>query len=284
MRDIVVLLPGITGSVLQKNGKDLWALSGQAFWEFSSSLSSSLQDLKLEEDDPELDDLGDGIKATRLVQDAHFVPGLVKIDGYTAVAERLKQEFNLVAGKNYFELPYDWRRDNRVAARQLKRLIQQKLPAWQEASGAGKTAKVILIAHSMGGLVARHYLEVLEGWQSCRALVTFGTPYRGSVNALNFLVNGYKKLFVDLTDVMRSFTSVYQLLPIYEMVSVDGAYRRIADLTIDTVDSKKAEHALRFHREIEAAQSMNAKDLQYQNKYLTVPSNSKFKRHQFIQK
>jgi triacylglycerol esterase/lipase EstA (alpha/beta hydrolase family) len=94
----------------------------------------------------------------------------------------------------------------------------------------------------MGGLIARYYLEVLGGWQTCRALITFGTPYRGSVNSLDFLANGYKKSFLDLTEVMRSFTSVYQLLPIYEMVNVDGQYRRIADpdLTIDNVDRAKS--------------------------------------------
>src|SRR4029434_11089128 len=32
------------------------------------------------------------------------------------------------------------------------------------------------------------------GWRDCRALITFGTPYRGSANALNYLANGYKKL------------------------------------------------------------------------------------------
>lgn len=270
MRDIVILIPGITGSVLQKDGKDLWALSGQAFCNFAASLGTSLKNLKLEDDDPDADDIGDGIKATRLVQDAHFVPGLVKIDGYSTVSERLKQEFNLAEGSNYFELPYDWRRDNRVAARKLERLVQQKLSAWQESRGSNRSAKVILIAHSMGGLVARHYLEVLGGWQTCRALITFGTPYRGSVDALGFLANGYKKLFLDLTEVMRSFTSIYQLLPIYEMVNVDDEYRRIEDLTIDKVDQGKAQDALDFHRMIESAQLVNAKEALYEN-YLTIP-------------
>jgi hypothetical protein len=32
MRDIVVLLPEITGSVLQKDGKELRVISGQAAW------------------------------------------------------------------------------------------------------------------------------------------------------------------------------------------------------------------------------------------------------------
>jgi hypothetical protein len=30
MRDVVILLPGITGSILQKDGSDIWALSGRA--------------------------------------------------------------------------------------------------------------------------------------------------------------------------------------------------------------------------------------------------------------
>jgi triacylglycerol esterase/lipase EstA (alpha/beta hydrolase family) len=53
----------------------------------------------------------------------------------------------------------------------------------------------------MGGLISRYYLEVLEGWRDCRALVTFGTPYRGAVDAVNYLANGYKQLFVELTEV-----------------------------------------------------------------------------------
>jgi hypothetical protein len=204
MRDIVVLLPGITGSVLQKDSKDLWAISGQAAWSALAGLGSSLEQLKLEEDDPEVDDLGDGIRATRLIADAHLVPGLVKIDGYSGISRLINDNFKVIQGNiddnrpaNFFEFPYDWRRDNRVAARKLKRLIDQRLPQWREYCGA-KDAKVILLAHSMGGLIARYYLEVLEGWCDCKALVTFGTPYRGSVKALNLLGNGYKKLFIDL--------------------------------------------------------------------------------------
>ena len=82
----------------------------------------------------------------------------------------------------------------------------------------------------VAGLVAGHYFEVLEGWRDCRALVTFGTPHRGSVNAIDTLANGFKKLFLDLTETMRSFKSVYQLLPIYEAVKVDDTYHRAAEL------------------------------------------------------
>ncbi|MCC0178738.1 lecithin--cholesterol acyltransferase [Waterburya agarophytonicola K14] len=279
MRDIIVLLPGILGSSLQKDGRDLWNISGQAISDFVKNLrkGNNLQHLKIKNDDPTLDDLGDGIKATSLMQDFHFLPGFWKIDGYTKIADSISKEFNVTLGENYFEFPYDWRRDNRVAARKLEKLMNLKLSQWRESSGA-KNAKVILIAHSMGGLVSRYYLEKLGGWQNCRALITFGTPYRGSVQALDYLANGYKGIFGDLTEVVRSLTSTYQLLPIYKMVKIGDDYHRIAEianipnlLTREGESKNEAEKALEFHREIEAAQKLNAQEEDYQNNFVTIP-------------
>jgi hypothetical protein len=114
------------------------------------------------------------------------------------------------------------------------------------------------------GLVARYYLEVLEGWLKCKALVTLGTPYRGSVDAVNFVANGYKQIFLELTDVVRSFTSVYQLMPIYEIINVGGKYQRVAETDgIPNLDKKLAEKGLAFHREIEDAVNQHRKNNQY---------------------
>jgi pimeloyl-ACP methyl ester carboxylesterase len=152
---------------------------------------------------------------------------------------------------NFIEFPYDWRLDNRIHARRLAALVEDRLHEWRRHSG-NPQARVILVAHSMGGLIARHYLEVLEGWRSCRALITFGTPYRGSLNALNFLANGYKKLFVDLTAAMRSFPSVHQLLPIYKALRLGEDYVRVAETrNVPGVDVNLAKDALIFHPEIE---------------------------------
>lgn len=278
MRDIVVILPGITGSVLQKDGKDIWAVSEQSLWQALTSLGNSFQDLKLNGDDPHAEDLGDGIKATRLVADAHLIPGLVKIDGYTTLSRLINENFEVVQGNifqndkpaNFFEFPYDWRRDSRANARLLKRLLDKQLKLWRESQN--KDAKVILLGHSMGGLVARYYIEVLEGWRDCKALFTFGTPYRGSLNAVNFLANGYKKLFLDLTEVMRSLTTVYQLLPIYEMVKVGNKYQRIAETAnLPNIVPEKAKDALAFHREIETAVNSHNQDEEYRNSHKTIP-------------
>jgi len=281
MKDLIIILPGVLGSVSQKDGKDLWAVSGQALWQVLTKSGETIHNLKLAQDDPNTESLGDGIRATSLIQDTHLIPGFWKIDGYTQTARLITDNFDVTPGDiysdpddkaaNFYQFPYDWRRDNRANARILKRLIDKRLKCWREKSGAAD-AKVILMAHSMGGLVSRYYLEVLEGWQDSRALFTFGTPYRGSPKAVNFLANGYKQLFLDLTDVMRSLTSIYQLLPIYKAINVNGDYHRIAELdNLPNIDKLKAQDALAFHREIEAAVERHRQDEQYRTSFTVVP-------------
>lgn len=279
MNDMIVLLPGIMGSVLQKDGVDLWALSGQSILRTITSLGARLQQLVLVDDDYESDDLGDGIRATALMPDARIIPGLWKLDGYSKISRTIRETFDVTAGSvdgmspaNFYELPYDWRRDNRVAARQLKRLIDRQLPVWRDER-KDPDAKVIILAHSMGGLVARHYLEVMEGWASCRMLVTMGTPYRGSVKALEYLANGYKNVLVDLTDAVRSFTSIYQLLPIYRTVLVDGVFKHIEDVDdIPYVDNERARAARKFHLDIVQKVSEHSdKKGAYASDFQTIP-------------
>jgi len=281
LKDLVVILPGILGSVLQKDGKNLWAVSGQAVGQIFTNSEQTFQNLKLGQDNPEAESLGDGVRATALIQDTHLIPGLWKIDGYTKTASLITDNFDVTPGDiyndpddkaaNFYQFPYDWRRDNRANARILKKLIDKRLKCWREKSGASD-AKVILMAHSMGGLVSRYYLEVLEGWQDSRALFTFGTPYRGSLKAVNFLANGYKQMFLDLTEVMRSLTSVYQLLPIYKVININGEYHRIAEIdNLPNIDGLKPQDALAFHREIEAAVEQHLKDERYLKSFRTVP-------------
>src|SRR5262245_43468345 len=204
----------------------------------------------------------------RLVNDVHLFPGLWTIDGYTKVAERLRQRLRLSPGANYYELPYDWRRDNRVAARTLQRDSAQWL---RLRRATHPDAKLVLVAHSMGGLVARYYLEVLGGWRDTRKLITFGTPYRGSLNAVDFVANGIRKAFglVDLTDLMCSFTSVHQLLPIYPCLDT-GAEKltRLEDIPIalPRLTSEQVAAARGFHREIEEAVARHHDDAAYRSR------------------
>lgn len=266
MPDVVVLLPGITGSVLRKNGNVVWGYSASSIGKALFTMGASMQDaLALPHDDPSLDDLGDGVTADALMPDLHLLPGIWKIDGYTKIADALLANFELAEGKNFFRFPYDWRRDNRVAGRKLAHASHEWLKNWRSTSGNSR-AKLILIAHSMGGLVSRYFLECLEGWKETKALITFGTPYRGSLNALDGLANGFRKGPFDLSGVARQLTALYQLLPVYECFDAgDGKLVRVGETAaIPNVDADMAASALKFHREIEAAVTSNRKAPQYE--------------------
>ena len=262
MPDVIVCIPGITGSVLRKNDRDVWNISGGAVLNALRSFGGSFKDLKLEEDRVDVDDI-DGITATSVIRDVHLIPGLWKVDGYTKLVEHIERKFDVKPGENFFEFPYDWRRDNRVASRQLATQARGWLDAWRRKSGNGD-AKLILVGHSMGGLVARHFIECREGWRETRMLVTIGTPYGGSLYSLGTLVNGKKIKFFDLSDLARSLTALYQLLPVYACYDGgDGKLVRAAEARIPNLDATKAKAALAFHHEIRDAVEENMKDQAY---------------------
>jgi hypothetical protein len=283
LQDLVVILPGILGSVLQKDGKELWGVSTGAIWDILISQGNALNALNVQQDDPDAENLDDGIRAVRLVDDVTIIPGFIKVDGYTHTTKMITENFaNVTQGNiyldpddrpaNLYHFPYDWRRDNRAAAKILKRLLAKRLKCWREQTG-NPNAKVILLAHSMGGLVSRYYLEVLGGWSDCKALFTFGTPYRGSLPAVDFLANGYKQAFIDLTRVMRSMTSVYQLMPRYKALKIGDEFYRIAESPVElpNIDRAKALDALNFHNSIDDAADLNQNNPIYRNSFVTCP-------------
>jgi hypothetical protein len=189
--DIVVLIPGITGSILQKDGRDVFGLTVGAGLRGLFSAGGSVRGLALADDPATVDDLEDGVTASALAPDAHLIPGLWRIDRYDKISQRLRRQQPPHRGRGLLRVPLRLAQDSRVAARRLKRQADSWLQArrldWPQA-------RLILVAHSMGGLVARYFLEVFDGWRDTRMLVTFGTPFRGSLNALDFLGSGFRKL------------------------------------------------------------------------------------------
>jgi pimeloyl-ACP methyl ester carboxylesterase len=262
--DVIVLLPGITGSALAKDGKEFWAPTPGAVLRNLITLGGALKrGLVVADDDWTVDDLGDGVTATRLMPDVHLVPGLWKIDGYGEIERFLLSTFDLKEGKNYFPFPYDWRRDNRASAKRLNRQSAQWLADWRRESGRDD-AQLVIIAHSMGGLVARYYIEALQGWVDTRALITFGTPFYGSLNALQFLLEGVQKglgpVRIDLTEALRSMRSVHQLVPSYKCVYVDGQASSPAIAQLPGWRSEWNSALTQFNNEVESAAVTNRGD------------------------
>ncbi|MFE0463673.1 hypothetical protein ACFW1A_30920 [Kitasatospora sp. NPDC058965] len=265
--DLVVLLPGITGSVLRRDGRDVWAPTPQAALTALLTLGRSVDRLALEGDDWQADDLGDGIVASRLMPEAHLLANIWKIDGYTEIETFLTRTLGLTRGDNYRPYPYDWRRDIRAAARRL--LVESRgwLKHWRQKSGNDQ-AQLVLVGHSMGGLVSRYYVEALGGWQDTKAVITFGTPFYGSLNALEFLCNGLRKrlgpFHTDLSELLRSFTSLHQLVPVYRCVyGTDGSPGTPvmpAEARLPNWQPKWSRDLLSFQSEMERAAAANRQD------------------------
>lgn len=133
--------------------------------------------------------------------------------------------------KDLFLFPYEWRASNTITAKLLKTRIE-------EIKVAAKWPKVDIVAHSMGGLVAREYIEVLGGGENVDQLITLGTPHNGAPQSYltweggefydplfvrEFIIkkifeqeaeeNGYSDIFSYVRGV--PIKSVRELLPVY---------------------------------------------------------------------
>jgi pimeloyl-ACP methyl ester carboxylesterase len=87
---------------------------------------------------------------------------------------------------------YDWRQDNARSAARLAAVVDEAL----RDTGA---RKVIIVAHSMGGLVARYYSRVLGGEAKIHQLILLASPNLGAPGAYAQLRRGlYGIYFKDL--------------------------------------------------------------------------------------
>lgn len=258
-KDVVVFIPGILGSTLAKNGTPIWGTDGQAILNMALD---GLDALALPESGSLKPDLGDEISVTGLTPNIEIVPGLWKLGGYSRISVALENLPGLFRGQNYFEFPYDWRRDNRVAARRLQVQAESWLRNWIQETQQ-PDAKLVLVVHSMGGLVARYFIECLEGWRSTRMLIAAGSPFRGSGNALDFLVNGatLPDHFSGLSrrfDPLRDIDSLYQLLPTYPFIRQrHREMQYIAEADYLPLDRERIRQGRAFHAEIEKAEASN---------------------------
>lgn len=257
VKDLVVVLPGIMGSVLARDGQELWNHTTAVIGRHALGRLRAFDALALPpgtgEEDPR-----DGVGATGLLQGLHILPGVSAIDGYGTLLGFLGRRLGLSTGTGQLlPFPYDWRLSVRHSARRLAARVEPALAAWRERSGR-PDARAVFVAHSMGGLIARYYLDVLGGGPLARSLVTIGTPYRGSVNALDSLHHGIAprlgRLSAPLTRLARSMPSLHQLLPTWPCVTgPDGSRAGLAAVPLTGTDDALVADALRLHAELDGA-------------------------------
>ncbi len=250
MNHLVVVVPGVGGSVLSRGGVPVWdAGIGDIVGLVTDAERLSLSDA------PDLIPTG-------LIASKRWLPGWTVVHGYekllAGLGQRLGGRIDLGdpaeprMNATVAAFPYDFRRSIVKSAEALQANVKLRL----EALGAGRDERrVIVLAHSMGGLVARYWLGPMEGWKCCRALITLGTPHRGAPKALDWLVNGVRVgpvRFDHATEVFRQWRSLFELLPRYQAVWDDTEDRAIYphELPIDWF-SGSAKDAFKVHERIE---------------------------------
>lgn len=116
------------------------------------------------------------------------------LDTYSRLNTTLYNEFCDRYEVVFFQ--YDWRYSNAVSANKLNTFINNK-----------EYDNVVLVAHSMGGLVAANYLKLGTDQQDkVRTLITLGTPFFGSIDMVEyFQLCRYAN---DLLDVISLYVAV----------------------------------------------------------------------------
>ncbi|HRC13997.1 MAG TPA: hypothetical protein PLX68_14050 [Dermatophilaceae bacterium] len=262
--DLVVVLPGITGSTLYRDGKAIWKPSAGAILHALVTLGGSLRSLTLPEGIGD-DHPGDGVQAGALIDDVHAIPGIwTPIKGYDLLVARLEslgyRRPTADTPGNLVPMPYDWRLSNRFTAAWMAPTIERELDRWRAQGGRNSSAQIVFVCHSMGGLVARRYAAT-HGGDHVRKIITFGTPMRGSMNAVDQLTNGAPGKLGPLrgliTNLSRSLPSLHQLLPSYACVvpdAVGGEFTHLDPGGMPHTDASMVADGLAFYAELEAAE------------------------------
>lgn len=219
----VIVVPGLFGSRLRdvNSGEERWpgALGRILFSEYRD-LALPFDSGTLEPEPGSLEPHGIAEKAVGRDFYGRILDTLENAGGYVRgrPGEAPRNE-----GRQYYVLTYDWRRGLVNSARALDDLVEQI-----RADYGNDDLGVDVVAHSMGGLVARYYArygrrDVLDdnefpvnnhGAERLRRAILLGTPNLGSLRSVIALIEGERIGFNRVPpEVIATMPSVLQLLP-----------------------------------------------------------------------
>jgi pSer/pThr/pTyr-binding forkhead associated (FHA) protein len=190
----VVFVPGLMGS-------QLW-LGSERVWPSVRGFLAKPDMFKYPSELP--------LEARGIVDEVVIVPNLIKQDQYNRLGDYLVEELGYRRGVDLFEFAYDWRQDVRLSARELGALVD-RLPV---------ATPVTIMAHSLGTLVSRYYIERLGGHKRVERAMLMGGPHHGTVKGMASLLVAPQMLPFGLMGerfrrVLATFPSCYQILPTY---------------------------------------------------------------------
>ena len=229
----MIVIPGILGSELinPKTGETVWP----------SAFRTSQEGLPIS---PDLSANRDDLVPGKIIETVKLARVLPEVYVYRDLLEALRRYAGYREGDwenpgadgyqdTFYVFPYDWRQDNVKNARELVRRIERLKSRLQRPD-----LKFNVVAHSMGGLIARYAsmygdTDLPEGagpiqptWLGAAhisKIVMIGVPNEGSADAFATLIEGYSiteglrrrvPLLNKLTAVdVVSTPSVFQLMP-----------------------------------------------------------------------
>lgn len=262
-QDAVIVVPGIMGSELidVASGRQLWGLRDPRWYVQAWTSSAGLQDLALTEDE-RAGQYG-RIRPGGLLRFPAFAPLLRGFEPYTTLLSVLRDA--ALAPTAVAKFPFDWRLPVAHTAGLLADAIEQHLASWRNHPAHleylrrfpdADPARIIIVAHSMGGLLARHICGRDDIGSLVRLVLTLGTPFYGAPKAAILLARGEGAPLPlprqRLTDLARTLPSMYHLLPVYRCVDVGDDARRLTsvDLADLGADRTLAEQAFAWHASV----------------------------------
>jgi pimeloyl-ACP methyl ester carboxylesterase len=211
----VIVVPGITATSLV----DDYPLKADQLW--SMVFNKEYERIALHPDDLRYE----------AVEPAHVVPRQL-FPIYEDLIKALRYELSSRADKPtpVFAFPYDWRMDMAATASRLGAFVDEVLARTRllhHYEGADDL-KVDLVGHSMGGLLICEYLSQYGKRSKTGKIVTIGTPFSGSIEAIVKITTGMSLLTGSEPkererEASRVTPALYQLLPSFDEAVIDAA-------------------------------------------------------------
>jgi hypothetical protein len=254
-RDAVLLIPGIMGSELvdTETSEVVWGGADLSWYVSSWTTGRSMRTLAVTE--AERAGATGRIRPTRLLRFPAAAPFLRGFEPYTDLLSGLRR----VAPHAVAEFPYDWRLSLEHNAHALARAADEHLTRWRAHPQGSADARLVLVAHSMGGLIARYFTGVLGGAPEVRITVALGTPYYGAVKAAEILNSGRGAPVLlprkRLRTLAATLPGLHDLLPSYRCLDEGAHARRLtpADVAALGGDATLAEESFASREQLLSA-------------------------------
>ena len=210
----VIVIPGITATSLV----DDYPLKADEIW--TMVFSKEYDRVALHPDDMRYE----------AVEPAHVIAGQL-FPIYNDLIKALRHELSPRADQPtpVFAFPYDWRMDVQATANKLGAFVDEVIARTRllrHYAGAADL-RVDLVGHSMGGLVITEYLAKRGRKSRVGKVVTIGTPFLGSLEAIVKITTGMSLITGPEPkererEAARVTPALYQLFPSYEGATTDA--------------------------------------------------------------